>query len=68
MRKPLTLPIITPLHNAVPYSLMVTDERWCKQLTKNKNTKGKHGTECKPKCEGSEKEVFLQRSGSGVIF
>lgn len=52
-------------YNSNNVGTLTLDTPKTKQLTKNENTKGKHGTKCKPKCEGSEKEVFLQRSGSG---
>jgi len=35
-----------------------------RMLEVQKNTRGRGGTECRPKCQGSEKEVFLQRSGA----
>jgi len=37
-----------------------------KMLRVQKRGGGRGGTECKPECQGGEKPVFLQRSGSGA--
>jgi len=45
---------------------LTLDTKKTKMLNVQKNTKGRGGTQCKPECQGGEKPVFLQRSGSGA--